>query len=281
MQINVSDYRNVFLCGDIHGELLFLLLALKELGYDSDYDLILTTGDTIDRGSDSLKSVLYFLDHKLTKNDKPSAKSTRGNHEDFGIDICYAGNKDWESEWYRFGGDWTKKYNEEFLKDLFSRVNEEFPLYFDIFFKDKHIVASHAAIPGYNYDLIKNYPDKELVKRWLLHKEERFPVDEEDEIASLPVSGVDLSIHGHTIVPQPYLYKNRLYIDTGCFKDAGIEEGVKNSLTILKLNESEGVSIQSFKRNSFLKDIEWVSNDAHEKTIENELNRILDTKEIK
>lgn len=276
MKVNVDDYRNVLFCGDVHGQLDFLLSALNEMGYDEEQDLLITTGDTIDRGENSLGTLLYFLDAKKNRKGIPSKLSTRGNHEDFGIDICFYGNKDWEQDWFKYGGAWTKSYDSDYLKEIFGRVKNEFPLYLDVYYKEKHIVVSHAAIPGYNYDRIQSIQDKELVKNWLIHKQETLPVNEEEEIyEDLEIVGADLSIHGHTIVSEPYLYKNRLYIDTGCIRDSGISEGNKNSLTILKLSNTEGISIQSFKTNEFLKGIEWVDSKVNESAIEERLTKIL------
>lgn len=275
MKIKVSNYRNVFFCGDIHGQLELLILALKELDYDSDQDVIITMGDTIDRGDDSLGSVLFFLDAKKTKNGLPSAISTLGNHEDFGIDVHVNKNLDWIQDWHHYGGDWSLNHDDLFLEKLFTRIKNEFPLFLDIEFNNKHIVASHAAIPGYDYNKITTLKNDFLIKNWLIHKPESFPIDEDDEIASLPVSGADLSIHGHTIVSHPFLHKNRLYLDTGCIKDAGIDEGNKNYLSILTLNEDKGISISGFKRNSFLEGVEWIDNNEKENDIEDKLKKIL------
>jgi len=264
MKLKVSDYRNMFFCGDIHGSLDLLLLSLEKLGYDSKKDIIVTMGDVIDRGADSLRAALFFLDHKKTTNGKPSALSSKGNHEDFGIDAHVNKNRDWIDSWHEHGGDWSKSHSNEFLENLFSRIDNDFPLYFDIEFKGKHIVASHAAVPGYNYDLIHSLKDKDLIKNWLLQKPESFPVDEEDEIATLPVIGADLSIHGHTIVDNPYLYKNRLYLETGCSK---------NYLTILTLNEDTGISVSKFKEAD--NDIVHIKNTEKEQVLIKSLGKIL------
>ena len=275
MKIKTSDYRKVFACGDIHGQLEFLLLALKELGYDEEQDLIITMGDMIDRGDDSLGTLLYFLDSKPNKKGLPKAISTRGNHEDFAIDIFVEGNNSYKADWFKHGGLWSESHDDKLLTDIFTRVKEELPLHLSILYKDKHIVASHAAIPGYRYSNIDEHPDKRLMKDWLIHKPEDLPVDEEDDFSNFEVTGADLTIHGHNMVPEPYLFKNRLYIDTGCFKDSGIDEGVSHSLTLLTISDIDGISISSFKKNSFLEGIEWVDNEVNEKEMEKNLTALL------
>ena len=147
MLLKVKNYRKVFVCGDIHGNLALLKKGLEKLGYDSNKDVIVTMGDVIDRGKESIETALFFLEPKKTENGLPSAVSSRGNHEDFGIDAHVKNNKDWIDSWHYHGGSWTKEHSEEVLTDLFTRIEKKFPLYIDIKFKGKNIIASHAAVP--------------------------------------------------------------------------------------------------------------------------------------
>jgi serine/threonine protein phosphatase 1 len=272
MLLKVKDYRKVFVCGDIHGNLDLLKKGLKKLGYDSNKDVIVTMGDVIDRGKESLETALFFLEPEQTENGLPSAVSSRGNHEDFGIDAHVKNNKDWIDSWHYHGGSWTKEHSEEVLTDLFTRIEKTFPLYIDIEFKGKNIIASHAAVPGYDYDKITSIKDEELVKNWLLKKAEELPVekflaenedyldDDEFLLESLPVCGADLSIHGHSHTHDPYLYKNRLYLDTGC---------LKNYLTIMTLSE-DGIDMSGFKMNE--SELETINVDSK---IKDDLRKIL------
>lgn len=47
-----------------------------------------------------------------------------------------------------------------------------------------------------------------------------------------PVNGVDFVFHGHTGVPYPILYQNRVYLDTG-----GVFNG---QLTVAQVNDETG-----------------------------------------
>ena len=125
---------------------------------------------------------------------------------------------------------------------------------------------------GYDYDKISSIKNEELVKNWLLKKTESLPVEkflEENEdylnddeffIESLPVCGADLSIHGHSHTHNPYLYKNRLYLDTGC---------LTNYLTIMTLSE-EGLDMSGFKMNE--SELEIISVDNK---VKDDLRKIL------
>lgn len=278
MLLKVSDYRKTFVCGDIHGNLNLLKKGLEKLGYDSRKDVVLTMGDVIDRGEESLETALFFIEPEKTDNGLPSALSSKGNHEDFGIDAHVHKNKDWIDSWHYHGGAWTKSHNEDFLTDLFKKIDETFPMYFDIDFYGKHIIASHAAVVGYDYEKITSVKDEFLVKNWLLKKAESLPVEDflaeheddldEDEflLESLPVSGVDLAIHGHSHVDNPYLYKNRLYLDTG---------SLNNYLTIMTLSD-KGIEMSGVKMDSVGKSVEIVDIDSK---IKDNLNKILLSKE--
>ena len=272
MKVNVMDYRNVYFCGDIHGNFKTFIASLELLGYDSDKDLIITMGDVIDRGKESFKTAMYFLEPKKTLSGLPSAVSTLGNHEDFGIDVHVHKNKDWIDSWHYHGGDWTLDYDDNELETLFTRLNDEFPLFLDIEYKGKHIVASHSAIPGYDYSKIESVKDKELVRKWLLHKTESFPIDEEDDSSNFPLSFADLSIHGHTTTLNPILYKNRLYLDTGCGR-VNEDKNTEAPLTFLKLSESEGVSLMSFEKN---KNIVKLVDDQSMHLLQNEIKLSLE-----
>lgn len=50
-KIDCSEYRNVFVIGDLHGCYDILMKALKEEGFDRSKDLVVCVGDLIDRGS--------------------------------------------------------------------------------------------------------------------------------------------------------------------------------------------------------------------------------------
>lgn len=60
--------------GDLHGEYDRLMHALAWFGFDASADRLLSTGDLIDRGPDSLKCLRLI--------DEPWLYATLGNHED-------------------------------------------------------------------------------------------------------------------------------------------------------------------------------------------------------
>lgn len=53
--INSDLYRHIWVVGDIHGCYSLLLSRLAQLNFSPDTDLLISTGDNIDRGKKTLK----------------------------------------------------------------------------------------------------------------------------------------------------------------------------------------------------------------------------------
>ena len=52
-RINGSDWRNIWLMGDLHGCFALLMNRLRQLRFDPWADLLISVGDLIDRGPQS------------------------------------------------------------------------------------------------------------------------------------------------------------------------------------------------------------------------------------
>ncbi|MCV8076320.1 metallophosphoesterase, partial [Escherichia coli] len=54
-KINAHHYRHIWVVGDIHGEYQLLQSRLHQLSFFPETDLLISVGDNIDRGPESLK----------------------------------------------------------------------------------------------------------------------------------------------------------------------------------------------------------------------------------
>lgn len=72
-KINTHHYRHIWVVGDIHGEYQLLQSRLHQLSFFPETDLLISVGDNIDRGPESL-DVLRLLN-------QPWFISVKGNHE--------------------------------------------------------------------------------------------------------------------------------------------------------------------------------------------------------
>ena len=115
---------NIFAIGDIHGCLDELTSLHKKIlthdKFDVKNDLIIYSGDYIDRGKNSKEVINQIL--KL-KNNKIKTVNLMGNHDEFMIDFLF-NNKNNIQNWLNFGLDQTlRSYGIEvvdFIKDGFG-----------------------------------------------------------------------------------------------------------------------------------------------------------------
>jgi serine/threonine protein phosphatase 1 len=212
----VPDDVRVIYCGDIHGEIDTLLSALNEIGFDRNKDLLVATGDLIDRGSKSEDTLEFF-----GTADKRRFASVLGNHEVFLRDC--RGFSDFKN-WFLNGGDWSIQCSPTTMEQLRRYVNE-LPYGISVNHRGTWVGVCHAGLPVE----ITDWDDA----MYLVASKNRAMLDEivwGREIIDCPewytkpeyrVTGVDWTVHGHTPVEEPVQIGNRLYIDTGLVYDSG------------------------------------------------------------
>ena len=77
-RINGSDWRNIWLMGDLHGCFALLMNRLRQLRFDPWADLLISVGDLIDRGPQSA-DCLGLLRCRWFR-------TVRGNHEQMALE---------------------------------------------------------------------------------------------------------------------------------------------------------------------------------------------------
>ncbi len=75
-RIEAKNWRHVWVVGDIHGCFSMLMKRLRECQFDPQQDLLVSVGDLIDRGPDSLGCLALLRESWMT--------AVRGNHEQNG-----------------------------------------------------------------------------------------------------------------------------------------------------------------------------------------------------
>lgn len=83
-KINAHHYRYIWAVGDIHGDYQLLQSRLHQLSFFPETDLLISVGDNIDRGPESL-NVLRLLN-------QPRFTSVKGNHEAMALDAFETGD---------------------------------------------------------------------------------------------------------------------------------------------------------------------------------------------
>ena len=94
-KINAHHYRHIWGVGDIHGEYQLLQSRLHQLSFFPETDLLISVGDNIDRGPESL-NILRLLNH-------PWFISVKCNHDAIALDAFSTCDG---YMWLAIGGDW-------------------------------------------------------------------------------------------------------------------------------------------------------------------------------
>jgi serine/threonine protein phosphatase 1 len=183
--------------GDVHGEISLLqrLLALLPL---RDEDTLIFLGDCLDRGEDSIATVLAL---QALKRDHPATIFLRGNHEDA-----------WLAQWNGAGFELAPSIDG--ARKVWEGCNGQVPFAVGdwleetrVEYEDEHAYYVHAGyLPG---KPIWRTPD--FHKMWGTQG-----FLESDYDWGKPV------VFGHWDFAEPLLQPNKIGVDTGAFKHGAL-----------------------------------------------------------
>ena len=231
-EIEVKDGQRVFVCGDLHGEYLFFMKCLQELDFKVGTDILVCTGDLVDRGPNSYELLCHFLYNKTS-----SFHSVRGNHDEFLV------QKDYSTALYN-GARWILDYEKETLEILGKRISETLPYAITISTPFSRYGVCHAEVPiefeNWDYFLENIGRCKEEV----VWSRDVIQLNENLFYKNKLVTGVECVFHGHTIVEkEPFIVNNRWYIDTGA--------SYYGNLTFVELTESGNI-VRTFNKHALM-----------------------------
>lgn len=205
-RINGDAWRNVWVVGDLHGCYTNLMNRLEEIGFEADKDLLISVGDLVDRGAESVEC--------LDLINQPWFRAVRGNHEQMMIDAMLNGGS--FGHWMSNGGGWLHQldYEQELrLKSMLPKV-EELPLIIELEKNGKMFVICHADYPHDEYEFGKQLDAEQVI--WNRNRvNSSIDLVNTVPVTDLFIPGADLFIFGHTPARQPMRFSNQLYIDTG------------------------------------------------------------------
>lgn len=138
-RINGSDWRNIWLMGDLHGCFALLMNRLRQLRFDPWADLLISVGDLIDRGPQSA-DCLGLLRCRWFR-------TVRGNHEQMALEALESGDM---RLWQMNGGDWYVKGDARQRADVDRLLAHcrRLPLIIEVECgKARHVIA-HADYPA-------------------------------------------------------------------------------------------------------------------------------------
>ncbi|MFH3314683.1 protein-serine/threonine phosphatase [Klebsiella aerogenes] len=192
-------WRNIWLVGALHGCFDLLMSQLRKLKFDPGKDLLISVGDLIDRGPQSV-ACLGLLRCQWFR-------AVRGNHEQMALDARASGEM---ALWTMNGGDWyqTASREQKRLADLLFTRCRDLPLIIELRCQDTTHVIAHADYPAsrYNWQL----PVDQHQVLWSRQRLTDHLAGRHGEIA-----GADHFWFGHTPLKRRYDSDNQHYIDTG------------------------------------------------------------------
>ncbi|ENV12379.1 hypothetical protein F965_02400 [Acinetobacter schindleri NIPH 900] len=207
--IRGADYAAIYVVGDLHGCYRLLMQELEKIRFNFEQDLLICTGDLVDRGSENLECISLL--------DQPWFSSVRGNHEE----MCIKGRDDvWVQDMHaRNGGEWFYLLSTE-KQDELSEIFSQLPLVIEIQLEDKKIGILHADIDIHDWNQFKTniakgerkipgltsaYTNALWGRGRIRHHSKRYGT----------VKNIDEIYLGHTIVKKHIRIDNCHYIDIG------------------------------------------------------------------
>ncbi len=198
-RIDGNTWRHIWLAGDLHGCFAPLMSELKKLKFNPYKDLLISVGDLIDRGPQSLKCLELIQQRWFF--------AIRGNHEQMAMDGL---EHQQLSLWELNGGDWFEHCTPEeqaaarHLLDACHRLPYVIEVDTDT---GTHVIA-HADYPAEHYQW-----QQPVDGHRVLWDRQRLS----DHLAGhhRPIDGADHFWFGHTPLKHRYDALNQHYIDTG------------------------------------------------------------------
>lgn len=214
-----------FFVGDIHGCFSHCERALEAAGFDPALDRLISVGDLIDRGRESMRALEwlgYDWFHPI-----------RGNHEDmflqwmsFGVD-AHSRKKFEEETYFRNanGGSWVTREDPGQLRAL-AQALEQLPYFMAVPHPAGGLIGVvHAELPDgarwpsmINRDIDSGFRETMTWgrERWRSRYGRAIPARDKNMIA-----GLDALVCGHVRCKEPTGLGNIVFIDTGGWHEKG------------------------------------------------------------
>lgn len=200
-RIDGELYMKIYVVGDLHGCHDRLELELENIGFDFEADLLISVGDLIDRGPQSLDC--------LDLLNAPWFRAVRGNHEDMAV-LALTGAENAARNWIANGGNWFYLLDpdKQHLARTLIRKAEKLPLVIEVNTANSLVVVCHADYPSDQYEY-----GKQLNPYGVIWSRERYARSADGEHKQ--IAGADAFYFGHTPVMKAARAANQHYIDTG------------------------------------------------------------------
>lgn len=222
-QYDLREFKGrIFFVTDVHGYYGLLHEALRDVAFNSETDLLFSSGDWTDRGPDS-KHVLDYLY-------EPWIHSTRGNHEEIFIGTV---DENWTGRntncLLSNGGVWAAFLEEGEIQAIYDMF-KSLPLGIELLLpRGRKVGIVHAEVPGYDWEFFKNVTEQEL--EWNEQAVAQWARRWYDRGFNAQVAGVDFVLVGHTPTDSGEVeqHGNMVFCDGGSF--------FRNKINLIEIND--------------------------------------------
>jgi serine/threonine protein phosphatase 1 len=208
---DACNIDRLFVVGDLHGCYQEFLYKLHEVNFNFNRDLVVSVGDLVDRGENSIQCL------ELIK--KPWFKAIRGNHEQMCLEATIA--PEMESFHCKHGGQWLYDLSKENRLDVIN-LCLNLPIVLEITYNSKKYGFVHADIKHNNWNdfkksiLMNDYMSNQGQSTLQNALWGRARISDKSNLNNYQfVSGIDAIFLGHTVVKRATQLHNCFYIDTG------------------------------------------------------------------
>lgn len=209
LTINTNQTDHIYVVGDLHGYYSLLIKELKEIHFDFQKDVLICTGDLVDRGHENLACISLL--------DEPWFYTVRGNHEEMCIKSAHDPKiKDIHAS---NGGEWFYQLSQIQRLEIIERF-KQLPLVIEIQIGHKKIGVVHADIDIHNWNAFKqdisqgDYKISGVTSAYSNALWGRGRIRQHSAHYDV-VENIDEIYLGHTIVKEHTQIDNCHYIDVG------------------------------------------------------------------
>jgi len=199
--ITPEPEQRVFFCGDVHGDQQALEKKLSQVGFVEREDMLIFTGDLIDRGDFSAELIEFATC-------TPYVHSVVGNHESLFLHGIHDPLCRQMHTSPNVGGQWIEQYSQQQLEDLAELIQSTMSLAITVNIDDNKIGVIHAAAPDDWQSVLK--PETVDEEEWLWSRKQ---FEEVNAGKQHFVKGIDVVVHGH-VSNYKTIGGNHVWIDT-------------------------------------------------------------------
>lgn len=207
--INANQTNHIYVVGDLHGCYSLLMQELRNIHFDFQNDMLICTGDLVDRGQENLACISLL--------DEPWFYTVRGNHEEMCIKSAHDPKiKDIHA---RNGGEWFYQLSQTQRLEIIERF-KQLPLVIEVQLEHKKIGVVHADIDIHNWNAFKqdickgDYKISGVSSAYANALWGRGRIRNHSDFYDV-VENIDEIYLGHTIVKEHTKIDNCHYIDVG------------------------------------------------------------------